>query len=190
MQINIKKMKNELIILVDENDNEIGLKEKLAAHEEGLLHRAFSVFIFNSNNELLLQQRAAEKYHSAGLWSNTCCSHPNSLENISETVSRRLHEEMGIYAEAEFKFKFIYFATLENGLKEYEMDHVFFGRSDEKPIPDPAEVQNWKYVSLEKLNDEIIFNPEQYSAWLKLCLPQVIRHYQQNIKPSYENLLF
>ncbi|MEO6820304.1 MAG: isopentenyl-diphosphate Delta-isomerase [Ginsengibacter sp.] len=183
-------MKNELIILVDEDDNEIGLQDKLSVHQEGLLHRAFSVFIFNSNGELLLQQRADEKYHSGGLWSNTCCSHPNSTENIMDTVSRRLHEEMGIGSDTQFKFKFIYFADFENGLKEYEMDYVFFGKSDEAPKPDPSEVQNWKHVSLDTLNEEIRYNPGNYSAWLKLCLPQVVRHYKQNINPLYENLLF
>lgn len=184
MKLNFEKMNNELLILVDENDNEIGLKDKLSVHREGLLHRAFSVFIFNSNDELLLQQRANEKYHSGGLWSNTCCSHPNSSEEISETVARRLHEEMEIESETTFKFKFMYATDFENGLKEYEMDYVFFGRSDEAPKPNSNEVQNWRYVNLSSLNEDILFNPGNYSAWLKLCLPQVINHFNQT-QPSF-----
>lgn len=190
MKVNFEKMKNELLILVDEDDNEIGVKEKLSVHIEGLLHRAFSIFIFNSNDELLLQQRADEKYHSGGLWSNTCCSHPNSEESITKTVSRRLNEEMRIEADTQFIFKFIYEADFENGLKEYEMDHVFFGRSDEEPKPDPNEVQDWKYISLETLNKEITYNPHKYSEWLKICLPKVMSHFKQYINPLYENLLF
>lgn len=182
-------MTNELLILVDENDKEIGLMDKLSVHQEGLLHRAFSVFIFNFNNELLLQQRADEKYHSGGLWSNTCCSHPNNSEKIEETVSRRLKEEMGIECKTHFQFKFIYYTDFENGLKEYELDHIYFGRSDEKPCPDFTEVKDWKYMNLETLNEEIILNPESYSTWLKLCLPQVVKHFKHNIYPLYENLL-
>lgn len=183
-------MKNELLILVDENDNEIGLKDKISVHLEGLLHRAFSLFIFNSNDELLLQQRADEKYHSGGLWSNTCCSHPNSTEHMLKTVSRRLNEEMKIETQTQFIFKFIYAAEFANGLKEYEMDYVFFGKSDQKPTPHPSEVQKWKYVNLESLQEDIFINPLQYSEWLKICLPQVITHYKQNINSTYENIPF
>ena len=183
-------MKNELLILVDEEDNEIGLKDKLSVHQEGILHRAFSVFIFNSKRELLLQQRADEKYHSGGLWSNTCCSHPNSEEKFPETILRRLKEEMGMESEidTEFQFKFLYQTPFENGLKEHELDYVFFGQSDEKPVPNPHEVQNYKYVSLENLSKEISNNPNQYSVWLKICLPQVISHFKKTPNPLYENL--
>lgn len=172
-------MKNELLILVDENDNEIGLKDKLSAHQEGLLHRAFSIFIFNSGNELLLQQRADGKYHSGGLWSNTCCSHPNNIESFSETISRRLKEEMGIESEVEFQFKFLYHTPFENGLMEHEMDYVYFGKSDEKPHPDSSEVKSWKYISLEALNEDISSNPQNYSVWLRECLPEVLNHFKK-----------
>jgi isopentenyl-diphosphate delta-isomerase len=174
-------MMNELLILVDENDNEIGLMDKLFVHQKGLLHRAFSVFIFNSNNELLLQQRANGKYHSAGLWSNTCCSHSISGEQIEDSVARRLKEEMGMEAETQFQFKFLYQAFFENGLTEHELDHVYFGRSDDKPKPDSIEVMNWKYISLENLTKEISANPENYTAWLKICLPDVKRCYEQKM---------
>ncbi len=172
-------MMNELLILVDENDNEIGSMDKLSVHQKGLLHRAFSVFIFNSNNELLLQQRANEKYHSAGLWSNTCCSHSISAERIEDSVSRRLKEEMGLETKTQFQFKFLYGAEFENGLKEHELDHVYFGSSNEKPKPDLHEVMNWKYMSLEKLTQEISLNPENYTAWLKICLPEVERQFKR-----------
>jgi isopentenyl-diphosphate Delta-isomerase len=174
-------MMNELLILVDENDNQISLMDKLSVHQKGLLHRAFSVFIFNSNNELLLQQRAGGKYHSAGLWSNTCCSHSISAERIEDSVVRRLKEEMGMEAKTQFQFKFLYQAFFENGLTEHELDHVYFGRCDDKPKPDSNEVMNWKYISLENLTKEISVNPEIYTAWLKICLPEVRRRYEQKL---------
>ena len=174
-------MMNELLILVDENDNEIGLMDKLSVHQKGLLHRAFSVFIFNSNNELLLQQRASGKYHSGGLWSNTCCSHSIHSELIEDSVVRRLKEEMGIEAETQFQFKFLYEAFFENGLTEHELDHVYFGTSDEKPKLDSSEVMNWKYITLENLTKEISVNPEIYTAWLRICLPEVRSRYEEKL---------
>jgi isopentenyl-diphosphate delta-isomerase len=171
----------ELLILVDENDQQIGEMEKLSVHRKGLLHRAFSIFIFNSNNELLLQQRASEKYHSAGLWSNTCCSHSITAEPIDKSVSRRLQQEMGLEATTQFQFKFLYHTHLENGLQEHELDHVYFGRTDEKPKPDANEVMSWKYISLENLTKEISLNPEIYTAWLKICLPEVKRCYEKKL---------
>jgi isopentenyl-diphosphate delta-isomerase len=174
----------ELLILVDENDNELGVMDKLTVHQTGALHRAFSVFIFNSNDELLLQQRADEKYHSAGLWSNTCCSHPGSGEKVSDAASRRLKEEMGIECNAGFKFSFIYKMKFENGLTEHEFDHVFFGRSDELPKPDLREVKDWKYISLKNLKKEMIIKPGNYSAWLKICLPKVMEHFIKNSNPK------
>ena len=174
-----KNKMNELLILVDENDKEIGLMDKLSVHQKGLLHRAFSVFIFNSNDELLLQQRADEKYHSGGLWSNTCCSHTNNREGIQETITRRLKEEMGLETKTQFQFKFLYQTDFENSLKEHELDHVYFGKSDEKPNPDLSEVKNWKYLSLEKLTQDISLNPQNYSEWLKICIPDVVRHFHQ-----------
>ena len=164
----------EQLILVDEEDNETGAMDKLSVHQRGLLHRAFSVFIFNSKDELILQQRAEEKYHSAGLWSNTCCSHPVAGEEISNTIRRRMKEEMGLQCEVDFKFKFIYEIQFENGLTEHEYDHVYFGESDDIPVPDPAEVKDWRYMSLEDLRKEISLNPQDFSEWLKICLPKVM----------------
>jgi isopentenyl-diphosphate delta-isomerase len=174
----------ELLILVDENDKQIGEMEKLLVHQKGFLHRAFSVFIFNSKNQLLLQQRANEKYHSAGLWSNTCCSHSISSEHIENSVSRRLKEEMELETEIQFQFKFLYHADLENGLKEHELDYVYFGTSDKLPEPDRTEVMNWKYMNLEKLMEDISLNPGNYTAWLKICLPEVQRQFAEKFQIS------
>ncbi|MEO6893979.1 MAG: isopentenyl-diphosphate Delta-isomerase [Ginsengibacter sp.] len=171
---------NELLILVDENDNEIGLMEKMSAHKSGTLHRAFSVFIFNSKGELLLQQRADNKYHSGGLWTNTCCSHPVDGEKIGETIKKRLKEEMGMECETVFQFSFIYKSELDNGLTEHELDHVYFGTSEEEPVINKAEAKDWKYVSLDDLQKAVEQNPLDYSAWLKICLPEVIKKVNQN----------
>lgn len=171
---------NELLILVDENDNEIGLMEKIPAHKSGRLHRAFSVFIFNSKGQLLLQQRADNKYHSGGLWTNTCCSHPINGEEINATIKNRLREEMGIECKTRFQFKFIYKSTLDNGLTEHELDHVYFGTSDAEPVLNKSEAKDWKYISLKDLEEEIRKNPEDFSAWLKICLPEVIKKVKEN----------
>jgi isopentenyl-diphosphate Delta-isomerase len=180
----MKNKMKELLILVDENDREIGEMEKLQVHEKGLLHRAFSVFIFNSNNELLIQQRANEKYHSGGLWSNTCCSHSKKSEDMSQSIKRRLKEEMGLETETYFQFKFLYSADLENGLKEHELDHVYFGNTDEKPTVNINEVMNWKYMSLEELGESISLHPHNYTAWLKISLSEVQRRIKQKIPLS------
>jgi len=166
-------MNPELLILVDETDREIGLLEKMRVHEEGLLHRAFSVFVFNSRGELLLQQRAKDKYHSPGVWSNTCCSHPRAGETTAAAASRRLNEEMGFTCDLEFAFSFTYKASFENGLTEYEFDHVFVGYSDDIPFPNPSEVHDWKYMTLEQLKTNLQNNPEDYSVWLGICFPRL-----------------
>lgn len=166
----------ELLILVDENDHQIGFKEKQAVHLEGLLHRAFSVFIFNSKKELLLQQRAEHKYHSPGIWSNTCCSHPKDGESLEDAAKRRLWEELSMSCGIEFKFSFIYKANFDNGLIEHEYDHVFFGFCDEIPQPNPDEVKDWKYMDLATLQKDCKTHPEKYSAWLNICLEKVIEH--------------
>jgi isopentenyl-diphosphate delta-isomerase len=160
----------EQVILVNELDGEIGVMAKLAAHQTGVLHRAFSVFVFNSENELLLQRRALQKYHSAGLWSNTCCSHPRPGENIKYAAKRRLLEEMGLSCELTEVFSFIYKVQLENGLSEHEFDHVFVGYSNSKPKPDSEEVVGWVYLSQEVLREEIAAYPHNYSEWFKLCI--------------------
>lgn len=166
-------LNNDLVILVNELDEEIGLMPKLEAHQTGALHRAFSIFIFNTKGELLLQQRAMNKYHSAGLWSNTCCSHPRKEELCLEAGKRRLFEEMGMQTELTFLYSFIYHETLENDLVEYELDHIFVGYSDDKPIINLDEVANYKYISLEGLQMDIEKQPANYSIWLKIILPQI-----------------
>lgn len=164
---------DELLILVDSNDNEIGLLDKFSVHRRGVLHRAFSVFIFNSNGNLLLQQRALNKYHSPGLWSNSCCSHPHHNEITLAACDRRLEEEMGISCSMKFAFSFVYKAEFENGLTEHEFDHVYFGISDDSPVPNPEEVKSWKYISIHDLENDILNSPEKYTEWLKICLPKV-----------------
>lgn len=168
----------EKIILVDKDDIALGPIEKLEAHEKGLLHRAFSVFIFNSKGELLLQKRASDKYHSAGLWTNTCCSHPNYGEATPDAIRRRLREEMGMKVEVEFKFKFTYKATLENDLTEHEIDHVYFGISDNRPTVNTQEVSDWKYVNMNDVQKDIDLHPENYTSWFKICFPEVLTHYK------------
>lgn len=166
----------EQVILVDEDDVSTGQMGKMEAHEKGLLHRAFSVFIFNSKNELLLQQRALSKYHSGGLWTNTCCSHPRLGETNMQAAKRRLDEEMGMNCELNYLFKFTYKATFEDGLTEHEVDHVFFGASDELPSINKEEVETFKYVDLEALARDIKINPGIYTPWLRICLDKVMEH--------------
>jgi isopentenyl-diphosphate delta-isomerase len=158
------------VILVDANDNAIGTMEKMEAHEKGLLHRAFSVLIFNSNGELLIQKRASTKYHSGGLWTNTCCSHPTPQESIEQAAKRRLKEEMGIEAEPAFTYKFIYKTDLDKNLIEYEVDHVLTAQFDGEPKVNENEVEDWKYVSLKELQRDAQNNPHLYTEWFKLIL--------------------
>ncbi|MCW3075691.1 MAG: isopentenyl-diphosphate delta-isomerase [Bacteroidetes bacterium] len=161
-------MPTEKVILVDSNDRPIGVCEKLTAHETGQLHRAISVFIFNSKNQMLLQRRALTKYHSGGLWTNACCSHPKPGELTENAASRRLQEEMGINAvPLQFAFSFIYKAKLDKGLIEHELDHVFTGKSDLVPKPDPTEVSGFKYISMAELAADLEEHPEKYTYWFK-----------------------
>jgi isopentenyl-diphosphate Delta-isomerase len=163
----------EELILVDEQDNEIGTAEKILAHEKGLLHRAFSIFIFNDNCELMLQKRAISKYHSGGLWTNTCCSHPRPRESLVDATSRRLMEEMGIKCMLSRRFSFIYKAKLDKGLTEYELDHVFFGIFNSEPKLNPKEAENWKFISLSNLLLDVENNPNKYTYWLCDVLPKI-----------------
>lgn len=172
---------NNQVILVDEDDSQIGVMDKLEAHQKGLLHRAYSVFIFNKKNELLIQRRTYDKYHSGGLWTNTCCSHPQPGEYLNESVKKRLQEEMGITCDLSFAFRFIYRSQLDNGLSEHELDHVFFGQYSNDPIPNPVEVSDWKYKSFHSLTEEIQLNPEKFTSWFKICLPQM-QEYLENKK--------
>lgn len=177
----------ENVILVDQYDNEIGIMPKMEAHLEGKLHRAFSVFIFNSRGELLLQQRALDKYHSGGKWTNTCCSHPRLGEETIVAAHRRLQEEMGMKCELHYGFNFIYQADFLDGIAEHEFDHVFFGLSDEQPIINTSEVAAYQYIKMEDLEQDINQNPDKYTAWLKICFSKVLESYLQifNNERSY-----
>jgi isopentenyl-diphosphate Delta-isomerase len=156
------------VILVDEHDVEVGTSEKLKAHQDGLLHRAFSIFIFNSKNELLIQQRAYEKYHSGGLWSNTCCSHPVPGMDLVAYAKERLWAEMGLRVnELQIKNHFIYKAEFSNGLVEHELDYILVGYTNENPVLNPEEAQNFKWISLENLKSEMNIGPDQFTFWLK-----------------------
>ena len=167
---------HDRVVLVDTKDNEIALMDKMEAHKKGLLHRAFSVLIFNSENKFLIQRRAATKYHSAGLWSNTCCSHPSANETILEASHRRLKEEMGLTCEKLKKlYHFIYKIEFENGLSEHELDHVVVGHSNQEPILNPKEASEWKYISYEDLKKEISENPDQYTFWFKELFEKAYR---------------
>ena len=163
----------EYVILVDENDQPIGREEKMRAHEQGLLHRAFSIFVFNKNKELLLQRRALSKYHSAGLWTNTCCSHPRPSESIQEAAHRKLQQEMGFDCELTGQFHFTYRAELDAGLTEHEVDHVLFGTYDHDPVLNPDEAEDFKWVTLEWLSTDITKNPHEYTEWFKICFDKV-----------------
>jgi len=173
---NQTEITDELLILVDSDDIEIGLMDKVLVHKTGVLHRAFSVFIFDPEGNLMLQQRALGKYHSPGLWSNTCCSHPRKGETTPAACSRRLKEEMGISCSLKFAFSFTYRASFENGLIEHEFDHVYFGSSDSIPKTDPQEVMDWKYMSVDELKKDISAHSENYTEWLKVCFQKVVEH--------------
>jgi isopentenyl-diphosphate Delta-isomerase len=161
------------VILVDENDVPTGTMEKMEAHKKGLLHRAFSIFIFNSNGEFLLQQRARDKYHNGGLWTNTCCSHPLPGEDIISAAQRRLSEEMGFTTELSPLFNFIYNATFENGLSEHEFDHVFTGIYEGEIKANKSEVSDYCYKKLEDITDSLQTHPQKYTEWFKIALPRI-----------------
>lgn len=167
------------VILVDENDNEIGTEEKISAHKKGLLHRAFSIFIFDSKGRMLIQKRKKDKYHSGGLWTNACCSHPRPGEDINEAVHRRLKEEMGFDTQLKEIFSFIYKATFDNGLTEYEYDHVFIGFYDGDVHPNPEEAEDYKWIEVEELTKDVAQHPEKYTVWFKIALPKVTEHFKR-----------
>lgn len=166
---------NELVILVDKEDKPIGEMEKMEAHRKGALHRAFSIFIFNSRGELLLQRRALDKYHSGGLWTNTCCSHPRPNEKTINAAQRRLMEEMGMTCDLSYQFHFLYKAEFENGLIEHELDHVFFGTSDVTPQLNLDEVESYEYKSLSDIKNDLALKPEKYTPWFKICFDEVLK---------------
>lgn len=169
-------MKEKQVILVDENDVPRGIMEKMEAHKKGKLHRAFSVFVFNSKGEMLLQKRAINKYHSGGLWTNTCCSHPQPEEDLLEAAQKRLHEEMGFSCSLDKVFHFIYKAKLDNELTEHELDHVFIGQFDGEPKINALEVTEWKYMSVKEVEESIELYPEHYAAWFKIAFTRVLEH--------------
>jgi len=169
-------MTEEKVILVNENDEPIGLMPKMEAHEKALLHRAFSVFIFNEKNELLLQQRALSKYHSPGLWTNTCCSHQRDGESNIEAGKRRLMEEMGFETELKEVLSFIYKAPFDNGLTEHEFDHIMMGYYSEEPKINKEEVADWKWMTLEEIKKDMTSYPDRYTAWFKIIFERFYDH--------------
>ncbi|MGY0393049.1 isopentenyl-diphosphate Delta-isomerase [Bizionia sp. KMM 8389] len=169
-------MKEEQVILVNENDEQIGLMEKMEAHEKALLHRAFSVFVFNDKKELMIQQRALHKYHSPGLWTNTCCSHQRDGESNLEAGKRRLQEEMGFVTDLEESISFIYKAPFDNGLTEHEFDHILIGYFNGLPNINPDEVADWKWLSLDAIKSDISSQPDLYTAWFKIIFEKFYEH--------------
>ncbi len=174
-------MEEEKVILVDVNDEPIGLMNKMEAHEKALLHRAFSVFVLNSNNEIMLQQRASHKYHSPLLWTNTCCSHQRAGETNLQAGKRRLEEEMGFVVPLKELFSFIYKASFDNGLTEHELDHVMIGYSNDEPKINPEEVESWKWMKIEDVKKDMEIHPEIYTVWFKIIFDKFY-HYLEDHK--------
>ncbi len=166
-------MKLTQVVLVDENDHEVGIAEKMEAHRQGWLHRAFSVFVYNSHGEMLIHRRSAGKYHGAGLWTNACCSHPEPGEDMMSAVDRRLKQEMGMTLKTDKVLKTTYRLDMGNGLIEHEIDHVFLGVTDGVPRPDPEEVEEWAYVAPLTVEADIRVHPNRYTPWFRLLVPQV-----------------
>lgn len=171
-------MQEENVILVNDKDEQIGLMPKMEAHQKGVLHRAFSVFIFNKKDELMLQQRAHSKYHSPGLWTNTCCSHQREGESNIQAGKRRLQEEMGFITDLRDTISFIYKAPFDNGLTEYELDHILVGKYNEDPILNPEEAAAFKWMNLEDVKRDMEVNPQLYTAWFKIIFDK----YYQTIR--------
>ncbi len=161
-------MKEEQVVLVNEQDEPVGVMNKMEAHEKAVLHRAFSVFVLNDKNEVMLQQRAHHKYHSPLLWTNTCCSHQRAGETNIEAGKRRLSEEMGFVVELKELFHFIYKAPFDNGLTEHELDHVMIGYSNQTPVINPEEVESWKWMTIEAIKEDMTLHPELYTVWFKI----------------------
>jgi len=164
----------EKVILVDTSDRQVGTAEKMQAHRDGLLHRAFSIFVLNSQNQLLLQKRAKHKYHSGGLWTNTCCSHPRPNEMTLDAAHRRLQEEMGFDCELQELFSFVYRAKLDHELTEHEFDHVLLGYCDRQPVLNPEEAEDWQWIDLKVMQTDIQENPQFYTYWLRDCCDRFI----------------
>jgi isopentenyl-diphosphate delta-isomerase len=163
----------ENVVLVNTKNEVLGEMEKMEAHRKGLLHRAFSVFVFNSSNELLMQKRASSKYHSGGLWTNTCCSHPRLNETILDAGKRRLQEEMGFSTELTEMFSFIYKADLDNQLIEHEYDFVLIGKFEDNPVVNLDEVEDFAYWNMDFIELDMEQNPKKYTEWFKICFPKL-----------------
>ena len=174
-------MKEEKVILVTAKDEPIGFMPKIEAHEKAVLHRAFSVFVINSRNELMLQQRAFKKYHSPGLWTNTCCSHQRDQEGNIEAGIRRLKEEMGFETDLEYLFNFIYKAPFDNGLTEHELDHVMLGRYENEPSINPEEVASWKWMNIDRIHIDLLDNPENYTVWFTIIFERFYNHIKEKV---------
>ena len=182
----------ERVVLVDEDDRELGAAEKLSVHADGRLHRAFSVFVFDRKGHLLLQRRAATKYHSGGLWTNTCCGHPRPFEPVLEAAHRRLREEMGFDCPLQSMFSFVYQSQLGNGLYEHELDHVLVGRYDGLPMPNPVEADDWCWVDVRVVTQDARVRPERYTTWFPLALEKLsehglLRRPKQQPTPEYQS---
>jgi isopentenyl-diphosphate delta-isomerase len=173
-------MIEEKVILVDTNDKVIGLMDKMAAHEQALLHRAFSVFVLNDKNEVMLQQRASHKYHSPLLWTNTCCSHQRVGESNIQAGKRRLEEEMGFVTELKELFHFIYKAPFDNGLTEHELDHVMIGYSNDEPKINSEEVENWKWMKIQDIKNDMEIHPEIYTVWFKIIFDKFYHYLEKS----------
>ncbi len=173
-------MIEEKVILVDTNDEPLGLMNKMAAHEQALLHRAFSVFVLNDKNEVMLQQRASHKYHSPLLWTNTCCSHQRAGESNIKAGKRRLEEEMGFSTELKELFHFIYKAPFDNGLTEHELDHVMIGYYNQEPNINKEEVESWKWMKIEDIKNDMQVHPEIYTVWFKIIFDKFYHYLEEH----------
>ena len=174
------------VILVNELDEPVGIMEKMEAHRMAKLHRAFSVFLFNQKGEMFLQQRAFTKYHSPGLWSNACCSHPKPGEETKSAAQRRIKEELGINVPLEKQFHFIYKANFDNGLTEHEFDHVFTGVFDDKPVINKEEVSDFCYKPINEIKDLLQRHPKQYTEWFKIVFPEIEKWWKKNYKQAID----
>jgi isopentenyl-diphosphate delta-isomerase len=174
-------MKEDNVILVNEQDEPIGLMPKMEAHEKAVLHRAFSVFVLNNKNQVMLQQRAAHKYHSPLLWTNTCCSHQKENETNLEAGNRRLMEEMGFQTPLKELFHFIYKAPFDNGLTEHELDHVMIGYFENEPNINEEEVESWKWMDIEAVKSDIEQNPEIYTVWFKIIFDKFYHYFEDHL---------
>lgn len=170
----------DYVILVDEKDNPVGKEEKLEAHRQGKLHRAFSIYVFNKQGQLMLQRRHSSKYHSGGLWTNTCCSHPRPGESLSEAAHRRLQDEMGFDCKLKEEFNFVYNVKLDKGLTEHEYLHIFIGRFDGEPILNQEEAEGWKWMDFKELSQDMRKNPQAYTKWFQLTIDRLTRYLESH----------